>query len=59
MIHRIQSSPQSRDPDPAATYTMNASYAVSEWNAAMFRDAFRQKVSNEAKSILDSIGIAA
>ena len=48
-----------QDPDPAATYTMNASYAVSEWNAAMFRDAFRQKVSNEAvRSILDSIPIA-
>ena len=48
-----------QDPDPAATYTMNASYAVSEWNAAMFRDAFRQKVSNEAvRSILDSIPVA-
>ena len=48
-----------QDPDPAATYTMNASYAVSEWNATMFRDAFRQKVSNEAvRSILDSIPVA-
>ena len=48
-----------QDPDPAATYTMNASYAASEWNAAMFRDAFRQKVSNEAvRSILDSIPVA-
>ena len=48
-----------QDPDPAATYTMNASYAVSEWNAAMFRDAFRQKVSNETvRNILDSIPVA-
>lgn len=48
-----------QNPDPAATYTMNASYAVSEWNAAMFRDAFRQKVPNEAvRSILDSIPVA-
>ncbi len=48
-----------QDPEPATTYTMNASYAVSEWNAAMFRDAFRQKVSNEAvRSILDSIPVA-
>lgn len=48
-----------QDPDPATTYTMNASYAASEWNAAMFRDAFRQKVSNEAvRSILDSIPVA-
>lgn len=48
-----------QDPDPATTYTMNASYAVSEWNAAMFRNAFRQKVSNETvRNILDSIPIA-
>ena len=48
-----------QDPEPATTYTMNASYAVSEWNAAMFRDAFRQKVSNETvRNILDSIPVA-
>lgn len=48
-----------QNPEPATTYTMNASYAASEWNAAMFRDAFRQKVSNETvKNILDSIPIA-
>ena len=48
-----------QSPDPSASYTPNASYAVSEWNAAMFRDAFRQQASNETvRNILDSIPVA-